>query len=352
MTTANSTHPTSAASRRPARRHLAALLASLSATLAFSMLAAPAAQASDEHFTTRDERGWRDFDTWADGRLVDVQLLVDGQPAPLYFAPGRSDRHYLQAFAGRNYSVVLRNNTGNRVAVLLAVDGLNAVDGERTKLRSNEAMYVLGPWESATIRGWRTSLREIRRFVFVDEQRSYASRTGQVNSDMGWIRVLAFREQRPWWEKPQADWGRVKSGYRDYNTGPLPPVPQASPVPAPDGSEPQAQGGDTKDEAAPYRRNLPEAKRQAVSPEARENMARGEAESRSSFPGTGWGERREDRVRRVEFTPEAVAADHLVLRYEYASGLRALGIPPVRGPWRDRLGERDGDLGFAKPPRW
>ena len=41
--------------------------------------------------------------------------------------------------------------------------------------------------------------------------------------------------------------------------------------------------------------------------------------------------------------------DHLVLRYEYASGLIALGIFPDG----DRLRDRDrGELSFARPPRW
>jgi hypothetical protein len=49
--------------------------------------------------------------------------------------------------------------------------------------------------------------------------------------------------------------------------------------------------------------------------------------------------------------PEPVATDQLVFRYEYASGLRALGIEPRSS--RDRLWERDrGELGFAQPPRW
>ena len=45
-------------------------------------------------------------------------------------------------------------------------------------------------------------------------------------------------------------------------------------------------------------------------------------------------------------------AERVTLRYEYASALRALGILPA--PWwaRDRLRERDGGTGFAKPPRW
>jgi len=99
----------------------------------------------------------------------------------------------------------------------------------------------------------------------------------------------------------------------------------------------------------------PEAEGRSESPSkpqgANKTMARDEAPSAPSVPGTGWGEKRHDPVRRVWFVPESVATDHLVFRYEYASGLRALGIEPRS--WRDRLWERDrGELGFARPPRW
>ena len=57
-----------------------------------------------------------------------------------------------------------------------------------------------------------------------------------------------------------------------------------------------------------------------------------------------------DPVRRVWVVPQPHATDHLVFRYEYASGLRALGIRPRSSS--DRLWEREnGDLGFALPPR-
>ena len=177
-----------------ARRKLFGRLAATMSML--TLLAAAPALAWDQHDYEDPSIRWND--NWVDGKLVDVQIRVDGDAAPLYYAPGRFDRHYLQAFAGRNYSVILKNNTGRRIAVLVAVDGLNVVNGEMSNLRSNEPMYVLGPWEQATIRGWRSSLDEVRKFVFVDESRSYAQRTGQANSDMGWIRVLAFREQLPW----------------------------------------------------------------------------------------------------------------------------------------------------------
>src|SRR6185369_16522851 len=199
---------------------LAAMLLTLSACLTAPALA-------------WDQHDWNDpsvryNDTWVDGRLVDVQLRVDGVEAPLFYAPGRFDRHYVQAFAGRNYSVVLKNNTGRRIAVLLAVDGLNVVNGEMSNLRSTEPMYVLGPWEQATIRGWRSSLDEVRRFVFVDERRSYAQRTGQANSDMGWIRVLAFREQLPWWQSRDNGLGRAKQQFRDGGPSSAVPAPQES----------------------------------------------------------------------------------------------------------------------------
>jgi hypothetical protein len=254
-----------------------------------------------------------------DGNLIDVQVKVEGKSAPLYFRPGSWDRHYFEALKGRNYSVVIRNNSGRRVGVLLAVDGLNVVNGERTSLSRHEPMYVLDAYESAEIRGWRTSLDEVRRFVFVNEERSYAERTGQANGDLGWIRVLSFREVQPvlGWLKSQEVRGR------DFDDSRANKEEAAAPR-----SEAKARG-QASDESAMR------AEPEAMAPEAN--------------PGTGWGSRSRDRVERTEFRAEARATDHLVLRYEYASGLRALGIFPQRS----RLWEREnGQLGFAKPPRW
>jgi hypothetical protein len=82
--------------------------------------------------------------------------------------------------------------------------------------------------------------------------------------------------------------------------------------------------------------------------ESRQELQGGEREN-GSFPGTGWGQHQYDHVNRVQFTAQRWATDQIVFRYEYASGLRALGIFPNR----DRLRERDnGELGFAKPPAW
>jgi hypothetical protein len=272
------------------------------------------------------------FESTADGQLVDVQVLVDGNAAPLYLSPRSSDRQYFQAFQGRNYALSVHNTTGRRVGVLISVDGLNVVNGERSTLANNESMYVLDPYETAVIRGWRSSLRDIQKFVFVDEQRSYAERTGQANGDMGWIRVLAFRERQQ-----RADWGRNWMGLMDG------PRAQA-PAPAPSSGEAVPFEGDDRAQAAPQ----DGAKREAAPETNARDYAGG---GQKSNPGTGWGDRQFDPVREVRFIAESQATDHLVLRYEYASGLQALGIYPVQ--FRDRTWEREhGQLGFAKPPRW
>ena len=265
-------------------------------------------------------RGQGGFETTADGRLVDVQVQVEGMGTmPLYTANGSFDRHYFQAFRGRNYSLVVRNNTNRRVGVVLAVDGLNAINGQKTRLSGNEAMYVLDPFESTVIQGWRTSMDRVRKFVFVDEERSYAERVGKANGDMGWIRVLAFREQRPYWDVP----GKIRTFDR--------------------GDEPGEEEFEGREKSA--------------QPRDLQGLERAPAPSNRSYadeqnnPGTGWGDSEHDRVARTQFLAEATPVDHVILRYEYASGLRALGIRIWNG--RNRTWERErGELGFATPPNW
>lgn len=302
----------------------------ISTLLAFLAVASPA-------FGQREDRSFRwSKDDRVSASLVDVQVLVEGRGTPLYSTPESFDRRYFEALRGQRYALRVQNRTGERIGVLVAVDGLNVVNGERTALSNDEPMYVLDPWESATIRGWRTSLSHVREFVFVDETRSYANRTDQANGDMGWVRVLAFREQqvvtryRPY-SGPRSRHDRDPLG--DESSEPAKPSPKAEGRRQELGAqEPLAKG---EPGTASELRSLEEKSR---SPQGLDE----------AFPGTGWGDRRRDRVRHVHFDPMHVASDHIVLRYEYSSGLVALGIFPDR----DRLRQRDrGELSFARPPR-
>ena len=265
------------------------------------------------------------------GALVGVSVEVDGARAPLFPSPDGANRFYLEARPRASYAVKLANRTGERLGVLLTVDGLNAISGERDAAPGR--MYVLGPWEQMTVGGWRTSLADVRRFTFVDERASYAVRSGKANGRIGWIEVAVYREQRRYVARPRPwpwreDGGRSEESESadEARSGSMPP-----PASAP------SEGADA-----------PSAKLEAAPSERSRNSPGG-----GSFPGTGWGPRTEDPAVVVTFEPESAPADRVTLRYEYRSALLALGVLPRPWPARDRLRERErGDEGFAKPPAW
>ena len=103
-------------------------------------------------------------------------------------------RRWIAGAPGHRYGVRLTNATGERVLVVLSVDGVNAVTGETAA--PTQAGYVLDPWESAEIDGWRKSLDDVAQFVFTDLPDSYAARTGRPD-DVGVIGIAVFREAHP-----------------------------------------------------------------------------------------------------------------------------------------------------------
>ena len=119
-----------------------------------------------------------------------MEILVDGRPLAEYLARGT---HYIEAVEGREYSIRLRNRTGRRVAVALAVDGLNTIDARHTSVR-RARKWVLDPWESVTIDGWQTSLDTARHFYFTSEASSYGAWLGKT-ADLGVISAAFFSEK-------------------------------------------------------------------------------------------------------------------------------------------------------------
>jgi hypothetical protein len=261
------------------------------------------------------------------GSLVAVEIWVEGRQAPLYSAADGSGRWYLEAREGARYSIRLQNRTAQRLGVALSVDGLNVISGDRTAtpVRPGDPgrLYVLEPGDVTEVRGWRASLREVQRFVFVDEQASYAARAGKANARMGWIEMAVYRERYPVWPRvsgaPSAEEGDAGRG----------PESQAG-APKRDRAEPGREGG---------ARQAPPSL-EAPAPSAR-----------PSYPGTGWGPRADDRAELVAFDPHPHPAEQLTLRYEYREALIALGIDPRSWPPHDRLWQREqGREGFARPP--
>jgi hypothetical protein len=243
--------------------------------------------------------------TAASAAVVDVDVVSDARGTlPLYGAGsrgrGETHRSYLEARDGERYGIRIRNNTGGRIAVVVAVDGRNIISGTKSNLRGEERMYVLRPYESATYEGWRTARDTVNRFYFTDPGDSYAAAFGD-RSAMGVIAVAVYREAEP----------------------PRTTVLERNAPGAPAGN------GKGADAAAP----------RSAAPERRSESA-----------GTGFGEETGSPSVRVAFFPETRAAERHFLKYEWRDTLCRKGIIDCR--WsRNRFWDDDEEYAPFPPGR-
>lgn len=241
--------------------------------------------------------------------LVELTVIdrESRQPLPRAFHRGQ---HWIAGEPGHRYSVQLTNNSAQRVLVVLSVDGINAVTGEVAD--PSQGGYVLAPWQSTQVAGWRKSYQDVAQFVFSGIADSYAARTGRPDH-VGVIGIAVFEQAR-------------------------------------------AQRRAHVDASGPGRASPPVASRPAA--EARQNQA-AEAKSRSRVAedssmqtiGTGHGAREWSPVGSTSFARAShVPAQVTQLRYDAHATLVARGILPGHP-------HHDGPQAFpgafvADPPRY
>ncbi|HEX6828922.1 MAG TPA: hypothetical protein VF104_08080 [Burkholderiales bacterium] len=125
------------------------------------------------------------------GNLVDVTILDrhEGGVLPVHVHRGK---HYVAGKPGNEYQVLIRNRSGEEVLAVLSVDGVNAITGETAS--PQQSGYVIGPWGSVEVKGWRKSLERTAAFYFTELPDSYAARSGRPD-DVGVIGVAVFRRK-------------------------------------------------------------------------------------------------------------------------------------------------------------
>ena len=127
------------------------------------------------------------------GRLTDINVIDRDSGATLPVYRHRGD-YWVAGRPGGRYAVSVRNASGERVLGVISVDGVNVVSGETASWE--QTGYVLSPWQSFDISGWRKSDAEVAAFHFAASQASYAARTGRPDH-VGVIGVAVFREKLP-----------------------------------------------------------------------------------------------------------------------------------------------------------
>ncbi|WP_408952541.1 hypothetical protein [Lysobacter sp. Hz 25] len=242
--------------------------------------------------------------------LVDLAVIDrdSGDWLPAY--PHRGQQ-WIAGTPGHRYSVRLTNTSGQRVLVVLSVDGVNAVSGQTAN--PSQAGYVLDAWQSTEINGWRKSLDDVAQFVFTDLPDSYAARTGRPDN-VGVIGVAVF-EERPI--------------YREIHREPPRPYPYPYPQP-PYG---RAEGMAEAERRASNGAAAPAATASAAG-KAREAAADSAA---AQSIGTGHGAREWSPVSQTDFVRASRSPAQVIqFRYDDYRNLVARGIVPrYRAPYRD-----------------
>ncbi len=130
---------------------------------------------------------------------IEVNVVSDDRGVLRQYPVDRrryGERSYVEARDDERYSLRVRNDTNQRVGVVIAVDGRNIVSGKKSHLRSGERMYVLKPWQTAEYEGWRTAKNRVNRFYFTGMDDSYAADWDDYSA-MGVIAVAVFAERKP-----------------------------------------------------------------------------------------------------------------------------------------------------------
>ena len=131
---------------------------------------------------------WRDRSERVEMSIVDRDAYDE---LPQYRSHGET---WVPGTPGHRYAVRLTNRSPARVLVVLSVDGVNAVSGQTAS--ANQAGYVLEPYATTEVAGWRKSMRDVAQFYFSDFGDSYATRTGRPRN-VGVIGIAVFDEARP-----------------------------------------------------------------------------------------------------------------------------------------------------------
>ncbi|HYB51043.1 MAG TPA: hypothetical protein VED47_08070 [Burkholderiaceae bacterium] len=229
--------------------------------------------------------------------------IVDRDSGELLTVYWHNGQRWIAGLPGHRYAVRLQSRANGRVLAVVSVDGINAISGQTAGW--NQSGYVLYPWQSTDVLGWRKSQERVADFVFGTLEDSYAARTGRPDN-AGVIGVAFFREAPRDALAPSA---QIDPGRDDSSAN---------------GQAPAVPGGAGAAQAAP--------------------RARAERPPMQGSLGTGHGASEESLVESTSFERAQSIPDLVIsIRYDRRERLVAMGIirdtrPPLPFPESAQFG--------------
>jgi hypothetical protein len=121
---------------------------------------------------------------------IEFEVLVKNKPITEYTKDGK---FFVEGRKDSEYTLRIKNNTYSRVLAIPSVDGLSVVDGNKASYNSRG--YILEPYATYEVDGWRINNDEVRKFFFSKHEKSYSNKTGQGEDNLGAIGLVVYREK-------------------------------------------------------------------------------------------------------------------------------------------------------------
>jgi hypothetical protein len=123
---------------------------------------------------------------------VSIEIRSGSRTLPTFTYRGNV---YVLGARGAQYSIYMKNRTGQRLEAVVSVDGRDVITGTASRSYTRRG-YVLNPYRFVNISGFRTSKQAVASFRFTTKSGSYASKMGGSWHRIGNLHVALFRERR------------------------------------------------------------------------------------------------------------------------------------------------------------
>lgn len=122
------------------------------------------------------------------GGSVSFSVVVHGKDVREILHNGST---FIEGRLGSQFSLRISNNSPERVLAVITVDGLSIMNGKEGSF--NSGGYVIRPWSTTDIPGWRLDSDRVAKFFFSTIDQSYAAQMDKP-TNVGVIGCAIFNE--------------------------------------------------------------------------------------------------------------------------------------------------------------
>ena len=246
---------------------------------------------------------------------VSMHVQVNGRACKEYTHKGMS---FIEARHGTNYTVKIKNDNPYRVMAVLSVDGLDVISGKVAA--ESDTGYIIDAHGTLDVKGYRISDKDCASFIFTSKGKSYVQQTKGGAGNCGVIGLRAFGEKTNRITLPYI--------YPTYVNTEVPDLATTLPLTSTNdwyvpnmGSTTTAMGN-----VSSYNCSVNHNNTQNVSLSSHTTAKTGGVLRSTNFDtGTGWGDKVEQSVEKVNFEKSNMLTE-MTMYYASIDALEDMGV--------------------------